>query len=87
MFLFGGWGSYYKEAMLYYLYMMADGEITYSEEKIFEEICRDLKIDDEEKNSLIEEIKEFVTDKTNIFDAISGEQLQSGIRFIMKKDC
>ena len=26
------------EAVLYYLYMMADGEVSYSEEKIFDEI-------------------------------------------------
>ena len=29
------------EALLYYLYMMADGEVTYSEEKIFDTICKE----------------------------------------------
>ena len=32
--------NYRGQAKLYYLYMMADGEVSYSEEKIFDEICR-----------------------------------------------
>lgn len=33
-----------EEAVLYYLYMMADGNISYSEEKIFDELCEKLRL-------------------------------------------
>lgn len=49
-----------QEAKLYYLYMMSDGAISYSEEKIFDEICHDLGLNEEEKDEAINESKEIV---------------------------
>lgn len=45
------------EATLYYLYMMADGEVTYSEEKIFSEICKEMQLTGETKREIVSECK------------------------------
>lgn len=63
------------EAVLYYLYMMADGEVSYSEEKIFDEICRKLSLDTDEKNSVIEECKDFTEKEKEIYKVILREEI------------
>ena len=42
-----------NEGMLYYFYMMSDGEITHNEEKLFEKICVELGITESEKQEII----------------------------------
>jgi len=69
-----------KEASLYYLYMMADNEITYSEEKIFDSICKELNIDYDIKKTIIDRCKELVDRNSDMFSIIKSEKLdeQSG---------
>lgn len=71
--MFGG--NRNEEATLYYLYMMADGDISNSEEKIFDEICKELYIHTDEKNSVIEKCKSLVASKTDIFSIIVREKI------------
>lgn len=71
------------EAGLYYLYMMADGEVSCSEEKIFDEICKKLNLDTDEKNSVIEECKDFTEKEKKIYKVILREEIdkQAGGRW------
>ena len=41
-----------KEAMLYYLFMAADGEISYSEENLFDEICKQIHLSEDVKKEV-----------------------------------
>lgn len=66
-----------KEAMLYYLYMMADGDVSYSEKKIFEKLCKELSIDTETRESIIEKCKGVNT--ANIFSTIVREKLDDEV--------
>lgn len=68
-----------EEAMLYYLYMMADGEVSYSEEKIFDTICNELNIDNDEKNSVIEKCKGLVEGTENVFSIIVREKIDDQV--------
>lgn len=63
------------EATLYYLHMMADGEVTYSEEKVFGEICKELQLDAEAKKTVIEKCKELVAGKADVFSIIVREKI------------
>ena len=63
------------EAALYYLYMLADSEISYSEEKVFNKICDELNIDAENKNSIIKKCKELASGKSDIFSVIVREKI------------
>ena len=45
------------EAMLYCLYMMADGEISYSEEKIFDVLCKEMNVNEDEQKEIMEECR------------------------------
>lgn len=49
-----------SQAKLYYLYMMADGDVSEHEIKLFESICKELYIETEEKNSIIKECHDIV---------------------------
>lgn len=71
--MFGG--NRNEEATLYYLYMMADGDVSYSEEKIFDEICKELNIDTDEKNSVIEKCKSLATGKADVFSIMVREKI------------
>ena len=42
-----------KEAALYYLYMMADGKVSESEEELFSILCKECEIGDKEKQDVI----------------------------------
>lgn len=64
-----------EEATLYYLYMMADGEVSYSEEKLFDEICRELEVDTDTKNLVIKNCKELTAGTTNMFSIIIREKI------------
>lgn len=68
------------EATLYYLYMMADGEITYSEEKIFDNICKELDIDYDTKKAIVERCKELTDRNSDMLSIIVNEKIdeQSG---------
>lgn len=68
-----------EEAMLYYLYMMADGEVAYSEEKIFDSLCNELKIDYDTKDSVIEKCKALVDGKLSVFSIIIREKLDEQV--------
>ena len=61
------------EAILYYLYMMADGEVSFREEKIFDKICKELKIEIAEQEKLIEKCKEMISGKTDVLEIIVSE--------------
>lgn len=69
-----------KEAMLYYLYMMSDGEVSYSEKKMFDEICTELEIGSDEKEEAITECLELVTKPEDAFYIIVNERLDFGER-------
>lgn len=65
----------YKEATLYYLYMMADGDVSYSEEKLFDSICKDLNLEAESKKDVINKCKEITERSTDIFNVMVGEKV------------
>lgn len=68
-----------KEAMLYYLYMMADGEISHGEVKIFNTICKELKIDNDTKSSVIDEAKKLLNGTKNVFSIIVREKIDEQV--------
>lgn len=45
--------DYTYEILLYYLYMIADDNISYSEEKMFDQICNELNVSIDEKKAVI----------------------------------
>ncbi len=59
-----------KEPMLYYLFMASDGTISYKEEKLFDVICKDLDIDEEEKQEIITECEEALREESVAFNHI-----------------
>lgn len=67
------------EATLYYLFMMADGEITYDEEKLFNAICMELSIDTDEKNDVINRCIQLTSETDNIYNIIIREKLDENI--------
>lgn len=73
-------GNNSKEAELYYLYMMADGEVTHGEEKLFDVICKDeLKIDNDEKKSIIRKCKKLADGTTDIFTVLMNERIDEQV--------
>lgn len=77
-----------EEAMLYYLYMMADGEITENEEKIFKKICRELKVMADNRKKIIKDCNEYVKGESSVFDVIKKEKIdeRAGIAWRVRKD-
>ena len=63
-----------REAILYYLYMMSDGEISYDEEKLFNEICKELKLNESDKETVIAEANKIVSDSSSIISAIKDNK-------------
>lgn len=63
------------EIALYYLYMMADGELAYSEEKIFDILCNEMNTNDDEKELVIEECKRLVKEKSDVFSILIREKI------------
>lgn len=68
-----------REAMLYYLYMMSDGAISYSEEKLFDEICKELELDEEGKRFAVDKSKEVAKDPKDAFNTILSERLDEQV--------
>lgn len=64
-----------EEAALYYLYMMSDGEISYNEEKIFNEICKELELSEAEKQSVIANAKKLASDSKMAKKAIKNNDI------------
>ena len=64
-----------EEASLYYLYMMADGNVSHSEEKLFDSICKDLNLDDESKKEVINKCKEMSRGSSDIFSVMVREKV------------
>lgn len=55
--------NYRGQAKLYYLYMMSDGEISDSEMKLFDKICEELHIDEEDKKKIELQCSEIIKEK------------------------
>lgn len=68
-----------KEVMLYYLYMLSDGEISYSEEKQFNEICKELHLSEEDKQSAIARCKEVAKNPKAALDVIVNEKIDEQV--------
>lgn len=69
----------YKEATLYYLYMMADDDVSYSEEKLFDSICKDLNLEVESKKDVINKCKEITEKSTDIFSVMVSEKIDEEV--------
>lgn len=54
------------EAVLYYLYMMADGEISYSEEKIFDVLCKEMNVVEDDQKEIQEECQRLAPEKSYV---------------------
>lgn len=67
-----------EEAMLYYLYMMADGDVSYNEEKLFDSICNELSLGNESKMDIIEKCKERGKESSDIFSIIIQDKVEEG---------
>ena len=63
------------KAMLYYLYMMSDGCVSYSEEKLFDEIYKELRLETDEKNMVISKCNELGKSSKKIFNVILKENI------------
>ena len=68
-----------EEAMLYYLYMMSDGEVSYSEEKLFVQICKEMNVNEEDKQAVIDRCKEIANDPKTAFDIIKCEKIDDQV--------
>lgn len=68
-----------KEAMLYYLYMMCDGEVSYSEEKVFNKICNDLKIEKKDVEEVITDCRVLAPDPESAFSVIVREKIEENV--------
>ncbi len=73
------------EAMLYCLYMMADGEISYSEEKIFDVLCKEMNVNEDEQKEIMEECRRLAPEKSYVLYQMHEsnllEQLEKGRSF------
>lgn len=74
--IFGG-NSKKKELMLYYLYMMSDGEVSKEEVKFFNQICKEFTIESEKKKAIISECKELGADEEGILKVIMEKDLDT----------
>lgn len=68
-----------KEAMLYYLFMMSDGEVSGSEKKLFTKICKEMKMDAEERKAVIDNCEKSIEYYENAFDMITGEDIDDKV--------
>lgn len=72
--------DYTYEILLYYLYMIADDNISYSEEKMFDQICNELNVSIDEKKAVINSCGELYNTKADIFDIIIQEKIYEKVR-------
>ena len=68
------------EASLYYLYMSADGQKTYSEEKVFSKICDELSLDETQKEDVIRKCKELLAYSKDVKDIIEMEKIDENAK-------
>ena len=66
------------EAMLYYLYIMSDGVVSKSEVKLFDSICEEMSLDEDEKKEAVDQCKLMTKHNDNIFDIIMANSIDSG---------
>ena len=70
-----------EEAMIYCLYMMADGEITDSEEKLFYKICDELELTTDDKIKVVSSCSEIVDNNDCVMDFVKGNQFEELIEW------
>lgn len=68
-----------KEAMLYYLYMMSDGEVSSNEKALFNEICKKGKLDDYAKKEVIDRCNEIAKTSKSSLDIIVDEKMDEQV--------
>ena len=64
-----------EEAKLYYLYMLADGEVNSREKKKFDQICREHKIEPEAEKEIIKACKDSYKKSQDLLDVIISEEI------------
>lgn len=70
--------NYRGQAKLYYLYMMSDGDVSDNEKKIFNLICKDLYLDDDDKKCIIKECEEISKeDRLNCMEVLEKNAEES----------
>ena len=63
-----------EEAILYCLYMMADGEISYSEEKLFNKICGELDLSTDDKIKAVTSCSEIADNSESVKAFVRGDR-------------
>lgn len=74
------WKNKEKEASLYYLYMMADGDVSSSEKKIFKQLCKDLDISSDSRKEITSNCKALGKGESDIFSVIVREKIDDDVR-------
>ena len=69
-----------KEAMLYYLFMAADGEISYSEEKLFDKICKQIHLSEDVKKEVESKCKQLISTDSNVMNIIKEQKLDEELK-------
>lgn len=65
---------------LYYLFMMADGKLSYSEEKRFDFLCKEMGVDINQKKSVIDECTKLLDEFENSsYTVVVSEKLYENI--------
>ena len=64
--------NYEDEAKLYYLYMMADGQVSKEEKKLFQSICMKLGIKADGKHAIMKECDDLIEYEDLVFETIVG---------------
>lgn len=68
-----------EEAALYFLYMMADGEISDGEMKLFDEICKNLDLSEEDKENIADKCRKRVENNPDILKVIQEEKIEDRV--------
>lgn len=71
------WKNKEQEASLYYLYMLADGDVSYSEEKNFDQLCDEMEIQGDTKKQIIEKCEQI--GKGNVLSVIMNEKIDDEV--------
>ena len=72
MYDFDNWSA---EPGLYYFYMMADGEVSSEEKKVFRKICRELEFDSDRKKSLMKMCERLVDEEPDVLEIITEAEI------------
>lgn len=77
-----------EETTLYYLYMLVDGNVTNKKKDIFDDLCRELKVDSDEKKEIINICKKKIEGQASVLDVIVTEKFdeQVGRRWMGLRD-